>query len=181
MENVDGKIAAILSPTKVVINRGLQDGVEEGDSFYIYTELGPFSDPDTNENLGKTTEVWGKVKVNIIEERFCVAETGYKYKNSLLDNLNLAGLFGGTSVQIKLPVREDQIQSGLTKIEVGFLARLEKRKKSLESGNIEELVSKPKELTENSGIGDYTEAKTEIIEGTVSNTEVDEDELKSKD
>jgi hypothetical protein len=40
MKTTEGKIAAILSPVKVVINKGSTDGVQRGDYFLIYSELG---------------------------------------------------------------------------------------------------------------------------------------------
>jgi hypothetical protein len=126
MANIDGKIAAILSPAKVVINKGSKDGVEEGDYFLIYSELGPFSDPDTKQNLGSTKQIWGKVGVSIVEKRFCIAETETRLRNPFWESGALAALFGTTREQIRLPVNEGQILKGLEKIEVGFPARLVK-------------------------------------------------------
>jgi hypothetical protein len=126
MPNIEGKIAAILSPVKVVINRGSTDGVEEGDYFVIYTELGPFSDPDTKQNLGTTKQVWGRVEVTTVEKRFCIAETETRLRNPFLDSGVLAVLLGTTQQQIRLPVNEGQIWKGLEKIEIGFPARLMK-------------------------------------------------------
>jgi len=164
MENVDGKIAAILSRTRVVINRGSLNGVEKGDSFLIYTLLGPFHDPDTNENLGTTTEVWGRVSVTTVEDRFCVAETGYEYKNTLFSELFINKMFNTTSERIKLPVREDQIQAGLSKIQVGFLAKLVKKEIANEEKKVEALPSKPEELPESSESND---SLLEQVEGSV--------------
>jgi hypothetical protein len=125
--NFEGKIAAILSPAKVVINRGSNDGVEVGDYFYIYSEVGPFSDPDTKQDLGTTKQVWGKVEVSIVENRFCIAETESRYTNPIFNSISLAAMFGTTVQKIKLPVHEGQIWKGLEKIEIGFPARLVKR------------------------------------------------------
>lgn len=126
MPKTEGKIAAILSPVKVVINRGSKDGVEEGDYFLIYSELGPFSDPDTKQDLGTTKQVWGRVEVSIVEKRFCVAETERRLRNPFFDAGGIAALLGTTVQQIRLPVNEGQIWKGLEKIEIGFPARLVK-------------------------------------------------------
>lgn len=126
MRHIEGKIAAILSTVKVVINRGSDDGVEQGDYFLIYSELGPFPDPDSNLDLGSTKQIWGRVKVSIVEKRFCIAETETQFRNPLFDSGALAALFGTRMEQIKLPVNEGQIWKGLEKIEIGFPARLVK-------------------------------------------------------
>ena len=59
-----GKVARVINEKEVVINKGLDDGVEEGDHFLIY-ELSDFEieDPDTGENLGKLERVKGEGKV----------------------------------------------------------------------------------------------------------------------
>jgi hypothetical protein len=139
MAIVDGKIAAILSPAKVVINRGSNDGVEKGDYFLIYTELGPFADPDTKQNLGTTKQVWGKVEVRTVEARFCIAETETRLRNPFLESGAIAALLGSTVQQIKLPVDESQISTGLEKIEIGFPARLVKAIRESEEEGAEEL------------------------------------------
>jgi hypothetical protein len=139
MPKVEGKIAAILSPVKVVINKGVKDGVEEGDYFVIYSELGPFPDPDTKQNLGSTKQIWGKVMVTIVENRFCIAETETRMRNPFLESGALAALFGSTREQIKLPVNEGQIWKGLEKIEIGFPARLMKPVRQPEETEASEL------------------------------------------
>ncbi len=137
MSNIEGKIAAILSATQVVINRGSNDGVEQGDYFLIYSELGPFPDPDSNEDLGSTKQIWGRVNVRIVENRFCIAETETKLRNPF-DSGALAALFGTRIEKIKLPVNEGQIWKGLEKIGIGFPARLVKSVRQFEEEEEEE-------------------------------------------
>ena len=114
---VEGKIAAILDRTSVVINRGSDHGVEKGTEFYIYSRLGPFFDPDSGENLGETTKIWGKVRATIIENRFCVAETDYRSSYAMLPMIALENLF---RTRIELPVDESDITTFTEKIQVGF-------------------------------------------------------------
>lgn len=111
-QRITGKIAAILNKYSVVINRGYNDGVDKGDTFYIYTELGPFFDPDTNDNLGTTKKIWGKVRVSTLEKRFCIAETDYTP-----DIASLTAVFAGSRVQ--LPVDEREFIKDATKITIG--------------------------------------------------------------
>lgn len=171
MENVDGKIAAILSKTSVVINRGSLNGVEENDTFVIYTKLGPFYDPDTNANLGTTTKVWGSVEVKIVEDRFCVAETGYIYKNNLFDFANLFG----RHERVELPVKTEQIlRGGIARIEVGFSVKLVKQEKIIQEKKVEALPPKTSEAEsspeEIDSISNLTENSDAIVVETEDNS-----------
>lgn len=141
MSAVNGKIAAILSRTTVVINRGSDQDVSRGDTFWIYSELGPFIDPDTKENLGTTKKIWGKVVVSTVERRFCIAETEYEMK-SLIDLRAITAMFGGIADQKVLPVDVSQISKDTTKIEVGFQAFLEKKPAVIIEKKIEALPAK---------------------------------------
>ena len=117
MGQIEGKIAAILDATTVVINRGSQDGARKGLSFYVYTELGPFDDPDTGESLGTITQVWGKVVVSQVADRLCLARTEYR-RHPAWDTAYVASLFA-QPVRIRLPIDKDQVQGWLTKVRVG--------------------------------------------------------------
>lgn len=114
--NIEGKIAAILGKTTVVINRGSDQGVEKGTEFYIYSKLGPFFDPDSGESLGETTKIWGRVKATIVESRFCIAETKY-LPNYMYPLLDLGEIF---RTRLELPVDESDITRLMEKIKVGF-------------------------------------------------------------
>jgi hypothetical protein len=138
--NTEGKIAAILDRTTVVINRGSKNNVSKHDAFWIYSELGPFFDPDTKEDLGTTKRIWGKVVVSAVEERFCIAKTEYQISN-FAALAGLTALFGTTRIQ--LPVDETQIQRDLTKIEIGFKAILEKQQAQVTEKKVEALPPKP--------------------------------------
>jgi hypothetical protein len=118
MEQIEGKIAAILDRTTVIINRGSLDGVSKGLTFYVYTELGPFNDPDTGEDLGTIVNVWGKVVVSNVADRLCMARTGYEYVPGIEASL-LGGLFRGRRVQVKLPVDEGDISGWPVTLGVG--------------------------------------------------------------
>lgn len=115
IKKIEGKIAAILDTTTVVINRGRLDGVKIGDIFYIYSTIGPFSDPDTDEDLGTTARVWGKVETSIVADKFSVAKTPY---DTSLTGFLAINLFRNT--RIRLPVDETEISRGLERIKVGF-------------------------------------------------------------
>jgi len=136
-ENIEGKIAAILDRSTVVINRGSDQGIEMGTEFYIYSKLGPFFDPDSGESLGETTKIWGKVKATIIEKRFCVAETQYQTSSILYPMFEITRLF--RTEQIELPVDDDDITPVIEEIKVGFPVMSVPRIREIENKEILEL------------------------------------------
>lgn len=115
-ENIEGKIAAILDKSTVVINRGSDQGVEKGTEFYIYSKLGPFFDPDSGESLGETTKIWEKVQATIVERRFCIAETKY-LTGYFFPMFTLEKMF---RTRVELPVDESDITRLMERIKVGF-------------------------------------------------------------
>ena len=70
---IEGKIAKIVDPVTVVINRGSESGVEKGMRFIIYQKGDEIFDPDTNESLGFFEHIKAKVKVIQVSERFSTA------------------------------------------------------------------------------------------------------------
>jgi hypothetical protein len=135
-EIMEGKIAAILDKSSVVINRGSDHGIDKGTEFYIYSKLGPFFDPDTRESLGETTKIWGKVRATIIEKRFCVAETNYRNSYAILPVFALENMF---RTKIELPVDEEDITTLIEKIKVGFPVMIVPKIKQIENKQILEL------------------------------------------
>jgi hypothetical protein len=124
-DRIKGKIAAILSKTEVVINRGEDDGVTRGAIFYVYSLIGPILDPDTGEELGEIPRIWGEIEVSVVEDRFSVAKTRYKTVESPLNILakspSYLDLFSGLQMQVQeeLPVDRDEIARFEPRIRVG--------------------------------------------------------------
>lgn len=132
-ENVEGKIAAILDKTTVVINRGSDQGVEKGTKFYIYSKLGPFFDPDSGESLGEITKIWGKVQATIVERRFCIAETMYSTNSTIFSMFAHENIF---STRMELPVAESDITMMMENIKVGFPVMIAQRIREIEDKEV---------------------------------------------
>jgi len=79
METIRGKVAAIKDMYTIVINKGSDDGVEDGMHFVIYEPGEEIKDPDTNILLGNFEYVKAKVKVTYVSEKYAVAETYETY------------------------------------------------------------------------------------------------------
>ncbi|OTX80807.1 hypothetical protein BK726_27430 [Bacillus thuringiensis serovar londrina] len=61
--------------TKVIINRGSEDGINKGDRFLIYSVGEELFDPETNESLGKLEIVKGTGKVIHVQPRLATIES----------------------------------------------------------------------------------------------------------
>ena len=115
-ERTYGKVAAILSSSRFVLNLGSRDGIVKGDRFYIFVDLGPFSDPVTGDSLGGTRDVLGIVTAQIVEEHFCIAETGF-----VTQAVEIFPLFRTTEVRNNLPVKKSDVMDGdINEIAVGM-------------------------------------------------------------
>jgi len=122
MENkIEGKIAAILDDKTVVINRGSSSGVNEGDKFHIYSEVGPFEDPDSGKELGVHRRIIGSVVVDTVEDKFCIASTPTRVVIKDLAGITQSLFMPEKRERLSLPIDESQKHeiSGSFKVKVG--------------------------------------------------------------
>jgi len=68
---IEGKVAAIIDDTALVLNVGYQHGVREGMVFVIFAEHEDIKDPDTGESLGKWEMLKARVVVTHVQQRMC--------------------------------------------------------------------------------------------------------------
>jgi hypothetical protein len=89
------KVAKIYDKYRLVINKGLEDGVEKGMDFYVYEEGEDVTDPDTGEVLQKEEFVKAWLKVIHSQEKIAILESAETEKvvvnnplsSSFIDNL----------------------------------------------------------------------------------------------
>lgn len=68
----EGKVAAVTGKGDIVVNRGSQDGIKEGNIFYLFKPGEDLKDPDTGESLGRDKDVLlGRVEVIWVGEKAC--------------------------------------------------------------------------------------------------------------
>ena len=97
----DYKVASILDNRRLVINAGSDNGVSRGDQFMIYDSKGKeIIDPDTKEVLGQLDISKMPVKVILVKQKYCVAET-YRFKE-VNEGGNFSGM-GSLSNYISVP------------------------------------------------------------------------------
>ena len=107
---IKGKVAAIKGDYAVVINKGLEDGVEEDMRFIVYEEGEMINDPDTDNPLGKLEYVKAKVRVKYPSERLSLAETYETYAVPGTAAQAMASIFASASTfapkyeRVKLPL-----------------------------------------------------------------------------
>ena len=74
----DGLVAEILSERRVVLNKGEEDGISDGDEFVVFTLGEEIHDPKTGESLGILENIKGKGEVIHVQDHMCTIET-YEY------------------------------------------------------------------------------------------------------
>ena len=80
-EPITGKVAAVLSARRLVINRGADHGVEHGMRFRVLESVN-ITDPDTGERLGELPREVARVEVIDAQPRYAVAHTYETYASS---------------------------------------------------------------------------------------------------
>lgn len=68
---IEGKVAAIIDDTTLVLNVGSEQGVQEGMAFAIFAPHGEIEDPDSGQPLGRWEVVKARVVVTHVQERLC--------------------------------------------------------------------------------------------------------------
>ncbi|MEM8719918.1 MAG: hypothetical protein AAGE84_11500 [Cyanobacteria bacterium P01_G01_bin.39] len=69
-------IARIITPTRIVINRGSEHGVKKGQKMLVYSlEENEIKDPNTGESLGHLEVYKGTGKIIHIQEKMSIIES----------------------------------------------------------------------------------------------------------
>ena len=72
---INGKVAKILDEYQVILNVGLNQGVEPGMVFVIYEQGEVVKDPETKEPLENLEIVKGEVEVIHVQQSICLARS----------------------------------------------------------------------------------------------------------
>ena len=68
---IEGKVAAIIDDTTLVLNVGSEQGVQEGMAFAIFALHGEITDPDSGQPLGRWEAVKARVVATHVQPRLC--------------------------------------------------------------------------------------------------------------
>lgn len=84
METLDIRVAQILEPGKIVINKGLSDGINTSMEFLVYALGQEIMDPVSGKSLGVLEDPKGTFKAIHIQENMTVLLTNVKQPGKLL-------------------------------------------------------------------------------------------------
>lgn len=77
------KVAKVIDNYKLVINKGSEDGIREGQRMIVYNiDDEDIKDPDTGESLGYLELVRGTGKIIFIQEKISILESDMIYKST---------------------------------------------------------------------------------------------------
>lgn len=71
----DALVAKIINERRVVLNKGEQDGISDGDDFVVFSLGEEVHDPKTGESLGILEKIKGKGEVIHVQDNMCTIET----------------------------------------------------------------------------------------------------------
>ncbi|MFN5514357.1 MAG: hypothetical protein ACK5CA_06330 [Cyanobacteriota bacterium] len=75
------KVARVIDPYQLVINRGQADGIRKGQRMLVYyIDEEEIQDPDTGESLGFLELVRGTGRTILVEEKFSILESDTLYR-----------------------------------------------------------------------------------------------------
>jgi hypothetical protein len=83
---IRGRVIRILDDRRVVLNVGLDDGVERGMRFGIYTPQDEIVDPESGENLGSYRERKATAIAQVVAQRFTILQPPPRGGNWLLES-----------------------------------------------------------------------------------------------
>ena len=72
---IEGKVAAVIDDTTLVLNVGREQSVHEGMAFAIFALHGEIEDPDSGESLGRWEVVKARVVATHVQTRLCTVRS----------------------------------------------------------------------------------------------------------
>jgi hypothetical protein len=122
MPGIEGKVAKIIDEYTVVINKGSDNGVEENMRFIIYEKGKEIIDPDSKESLGYFEYVKGKVKVDIVNEKYSIAKSYHQAIVGVPNYFNI-GAIAPKELPLDEETKKGLEKSGITIVKEGDLVR----------------------------------------------------------
>lgn len=109
-ENVlQANVAKIIDDYKVVINRGSNHGVNEGDRYLVYEISEEIIDPISGEPLGRLELAKGTGKVIHVQEKISIIESDRKRSPPITSNV-ISMLSGGEPLPFDNPEVGNQVK-----------------------------------------------------------------------
>jgi hypothetical protein len=104
-EKIIGKVARVNSDRELVLNVGSDQGVREGQKFYVRAEPIEVTDPDSGVVLGEVSPIKVVVEVAEVAEKFSIART-FRTRRVRVDSGARAGSMLGSVSSMFQPPRQ---------------------------------------------------------------------------
>ena len=111
---IEGKVAKILNSRELAINRGKDDGVEQGMKFEVIDDFYEILDPDSNDSLGTFKRVKIRVRAVEVYQRFSIARTYETYRVTEPSPFDIANIHIEASIFPKTVTKVRTISSSKT-------------------------------------------------------------------
>ena len=97
-------IARILSPTRIVINRGSEHGIKKEQKMLVYSLEGEeVKDPNTGESLGNLETYKGTGKIISVQEKTSILESDRNKSSTIaLSSIIITGVIAQKAISDKL-------------------------------------------------------------------------------
>ncbi|MCH8143508.1 MAG: hypothetical protein IIA55_02160 [Gemmatimonadetes bacterium] len=69
---IRAKVVSILDNQRIVINAGIEQGVQAGDQFFLYEEGAEITDPENEEPLGRLENIKAHTEAFLVQEKMTV-------------------------------------------------------------------------------------------------------------
>lgn len=107
------KLAEIVTATQLAFNAGSKKGVRVGDRVTLY-RIVKITDPATKEPLGTVRVPRLVLKVNLVQDQFCIADV----ISTDVDNPSASNI-PGFGRPLKVTISEGQTRSGSVLVKIG--------------------------------------------------------------
>lgn len=125
-QEVGIKVAKVLSPVTLILNKGEKDGVRLGQKFLIFAFGSDITDPDSGKSLGKLEIVRGTGKITHLQDSICTLSSDMKTppsrtirKKGNMGSYSFPQIFPQTEEIIELPPNQVAFEDP----EIGDIAR----------------------------------------------------------
>ncbi len=124
------KILQVIDSKTIVIDRGAEDGVKDGDIYLVYALGEEIIDPDTQENYGKLEIVKGRAIVEHTQEKISTLKSSKTvlpdkkiiYRKPVGKNMGLLSIIGG-AIETKEEVQGEEETLPFNKVKIGDLVK----------------------------------------------------------
>jgi hypothetical protein len=119
---IEAKVAQVLNPLEIALNKGATDGVEVGDQAQVMRSF-DIIDPDSQESLGVVWRPVIRLRVEEVQDRLCIARSAESYR-PLKSSGSTLPIPVQQPTRIRMTEFPGQVDDGTRLIQVGSRATI---------------------------------------------------------